>query len=44
MVIQEFVVSAPNCPCPKSDCPRHGKCAECVAHHKAKDEWPFCAR
>lgn len=22
-----------DCPCPK-DCPRHGKCCACVAHHK----------
>ena len=24
-----------DCPCPKEGCPRHGKCCECVAHHKA---------
>ena len=24
-----------NCPCAKEGCPRHGKCSECVAHHKA---------
>ena len=22
-----------DCPCPK-DCPRHGMCCACVAHHK----------
>ena len=22
-----------DCPCPK-DCPRHGHCCACVAHHK----------
>lgn len=37
-------MSAPNCPCPKKDCPRHGSCQECVDFHKVKDELPFCAR
>lgn len=23
-----------DCPCTKEGCPRHGKCCECVAHHK----------
>ena len=23
-----------DCPCAKEGCPRHGKCSECVAHHK----------
>jgi len=35
---------APNCPCPKKDCLRHGDCQECVYHHKAKNEDPYCAR
>jgi hypothetical protein len=38
------VMSAPNCPCPKKDCPRHSNCEECVKYHKAKNELPFCAR
>lgn len=25
------------CPC-TFDCPRHGKCCECVAHHRDNDE------
>jgi len=37
-------MSAPNCPCPKRDCARHSDCEECVRHHKAKDELPYCAR
>ena len=39
-----MVMSAPNCPCPKRECPRHSKCQECVQHHKEKDEDPYCAR
>lgn len=36
-------MSAPNCPCPKKDCVRHGECQKCVDHHAAKDEMPFCS-
>ena len=33
-----------DCPCTK-DCPRHGKCCECVAHHKAHGtKLPVCLR
>ena len=33
-----------DCPCPK-DCPRHGKCCECVALHKAHGtKLPACLR
>ena len=21
------------CPCPQVECPRHGKCNECIRHH-----------
>ncbi|MCW8802234.1 MAG: hypothetical protein OQK81_02655 [Candidatus Bathyarchaeota archaeon] len=35
---------APNCPCPKKHCPRHGKCEECVKNHTEKGEDPYCAR
>lgn len=31
-----------NCPCSHPGCPRKGKCCECVAHHKMKDEIPAC--
>jgi hypothetical protein len=31
------------CPCPKN-CPRHGQCSDCMAHHSAKDKLPFCFR
>ena len=24
------------------DCPRHGKCCECIAHHIKNDEFPAC--
>lgn len=32
-----------NCPCPK-DCPRHGKCCACVAHHREHGKLPACLR
>lgn len=31
------------CPCPK-DCPRHGTCCACVAHHRKHGKLPFCLR
>ncbi len=31
------------CPCPK-DCPRHGKCCACVAHHCNMGNLPRCLR
>ncbi len=32
------------CPCTK-DCPRHGHCCQCVAHHKAAGtKLPACLR
>lgn len=34
-----------DCPCTKEGCPRHGKCCECVAHHKAHGtKLPACLR
>ena len=34
-----------NCPCTKEGCPRHGKCCECVAHHKEHGKkLPACLR
>jgi hypothetical protein len=39
-----FSMSAPNCPCPKKVCKRHGNCQKCVDHHKEKNELPYCAR
>ena len=35
---------APNCPCPKKECPFHGKCVECVKHHNEKGDEPYCGR
>lgn len=32
-----------DCPCPK-DCPRHGKCCACVAHHRRIGKLPSCLR
>ena len=36
----------PNCNCPKTECPRHGNCMECVEHHKSipGGKIPFCMR
>lgn len=34
-------VNAATCPC-TYDCPRHGKCCECVAYHRAHGEFPGC--
>jgi len=32
---------AKDCPCTAA-CPRHGKCCECVAHHRVKAQLPAC--
>lgn len=31
-----------DCPCSYPDCPRKGKCCECVMHHRRKGEIPAC--
>lgn len=32
------------CPCKWVKCKRHGKCDECIAHHKKSEKYPlpFC--
>ena len=30
------------CACPKTTCPHHKKCCECVVKHKETDSLPFC--
>ena len=49
--VQERKITRPcpnndiDCPCTKEGCPRHGKCCECVAHHKAHGtKLPACLR
>lgn len=32
------------CTCPNTKCPRHGRCCECVAHHRAMGKTPNCYR
>ena len=36
----------PYCNCPKTECPRHGNCMECVEAHKAVEggKIPYCLR
>ena len=33
-----------DCPCPKRNCPRRGRCQECAAYHGVKGKLPFCFR
>ena len=35
-----------NCTCPKTECERHGKCCECINHHRKIPLNPvvFCLR
>ncbi len=43
--MSEVPLLNPNCNCPKTECPRHGNCMECVEFHKANsDKIPFCLR
>ena len=32
------------CPCKKKECPYHGKCGKCKAHHEQKRTPPYCKR
>jgi len=34
----------PDCPCPETSCPRHGKCSECQKYHHARDEKTSCGK
>ena len=33
-----------NCICPKTDCERHGKCCECINHHRKKNGLVYCMK
>jgi len=32
------------CPCPYTDCSRHGICCECMRYHLSKGQKPACMR
>ena len=36
--------SKEDCPCKRTDCARHGRCAECRAHHARKKRILPCER
>lgn len=40
----EFTKIVYKCSCPKAECPRHGKCCECVAFHRGGEKLPHCLR
>ena len=31
-----------DCTCGNADCPRKGRCCECVARHRARNQLPGC--
>lgn len=31
-----------NCLCTYEGCPRKGKCCECIAYHRSREELPAC--
>jgi hypothetical protein len=33
-----------DCVCQKKDCPRHGKCCECIKSHRERGYLPACLR
>lgn len=33
-------LNAESCPCPKTNCERHGRCCACVKHHMEHKEKP----
>lgn len=32
------------CICPRTACARHGKCCECIKHHRDKGDKVYCMR
>lgn len=34
--------SISECPCPKTDCSHHSKCALCALEHKNNSTMPYC--
>ena len=39
-----LLVAQTGCPCPSTNCPRHGQCRECAVHYAARGGQPFCFR
>ena len=35
-------MSCVTCICPKTACPNHGKCCQCIKKHKDMDSLPYC--
>lgn len=33
-----------NCVCTSTDCPRKGRCCECVVNHRSNGNFPACLR
>lgn len=33
----------PDCNCPKTTCPRHGNCVDCVKHHNKMESLMYCS-
>lgn len=33
-----------DCTCQSTQCPRHGKCCECVHYHREQGNLPVCLR
>jgi len=42
MVICNIEKNKAKCPCTWPNCPRKGKCCECLKHHLKNDELPAC--
>jgi RimJ/RimL family protein N-acetyltransferase len=36
--------NVPVCSCPKTDCPNHSKCCDCVVKHREGENLPYCLR
>ncbi len=42
----KIVIAQGKCPCKRTKCEHHGKCEECIAHHKEKETKypPYCMK
>ena len=40
---KESIIIKTDCPCRWKSCKRHGRCAECIEHHRGSAKYPYPA-
>lgn len=43
---KQLAIAEISCPCKRIECVRHGKCEDCISHHREKETKyePYCMR